>query len=261
VKRLVLFALLIFTLSLILVGCGGNEANNNNGNESEKQSVVIGHDINFVPFEYKDSTTGKYVGFDIDFIEAIAREAGFEYTLEPMAFDGLIPALQADKIDIAIAGMTIKPEREEVVDFAQPYYDAGLHLLVRADEEKIKGVEDLKGKVIASKSGTTSFDFSKEIEGVKTVTPFKTIVEAYQELEKGAADAVIFDSPAILIYANKEGKDKVKIVGPLYDGQQYGVALQKGSEFTEKVNEAINTLRKNGTYDNIYEKWFGQKPE
>jgi len=259
-KQLSLLMVLILALSAFAVGCGGGSEDNDN-NENVEDKVVIGHDVNFVPFEYKDSETGKYVGFDIDFIEAIAQEAGFNYELEAMSFDGLIPALQADKVDIAIAGMTIKPDREEKVDFAQPYYDAGLHLLVSADNEEINGIEDLEGKVVASKSGTTSYDFSKEVEGVESVTPFKTIVEAYQELDKGAADAVIFDSPAVLQYANDEGKGKVKIVGPLYEGQQYGVALQKDSELTAQVDEAIDTLRENGTYDEIYEKWFGQKPE
>lgn len=250
------FLIALTVVLLILTAFTGCSSQTN----SDKDLIVIGHDINFVPFEYKDSKTGEYVGFDIDFIKAIAEEVGFEYKLEPMSFDGLIPALQADKIDVAIAGMTIKPERMEKVDFSQAYYDAGLHLLVRIDEKNINGIENLSGKVVASKTGTTSYDFAKEIDGVDGVTPFETIIEAYQELERGSADAVIFDSPAVLRYASTEGKDKVKIVGPLYEGQQYGIAFKKGSALRDQVDEAIDKLRENGTYDDIYEKWFGKRP-
>jgi len=250
---LVFISVFLLVIASSFTGCSSKT-------NSDSKVVVIGHDINFVPFEYKDSKTGDYVGFDIEFIKAIADEVGFEYTLEPMSFDGLIPALQAGKIDIAIAGMTIKPERAEKVDFSQPYYDAGLHLLVRADEVKINGIEDLNGKVIASKTGTTSYDFAKEVNGVEEVTPFETIIEAYQELERGSADGVIFDSPAVLRYANNEGKEKVKIVGPLYEGQQYGIAFKKGSTLRYKVDNAIDKLRENGTYGDIYEKWFGKRP-
>ena len=112
--------------------------------------LVVGCDTNFMPFEYKEGD--KYVGFDIDLWDAIAKDLKLEYKLQPMDFNGLIPALQSGNIDVAIAGMTIKSKREEVVDFAFPYYNAGLYLMVRADEKGITSVDDLADKVVANQT-------------------------------------------------------------------------------------------------------------
>ncbi|MFY0543593.1 transporter substrate-binding domain-containing protein [Brevibacillus sp. H7] len=134
-------------------------------------------------------------------------------------------------------------------------------ILVRADEQAIKGVEDLKGKVIATKQGTASYDYSTKIEGVGKVVPFPNIDQAYMELEKGSADAVIFDSPNIQYYIKTKGEGKVKAVGDLLQGQQFAIAFPKGSELRQKVDAALEKLMQNGTYDQLYEKWFGEKPK
>ncbi len=221
--------------------------------------LVVGCDTNFMPFEFKQD--GKYVGFDIDFWAAIAKEIGVEYDLQPMDFNGLIPALQTGNIDVAIAAMTIKSEREEVVDFAYPYYDAGLIILVRADEQNIKSLEDLKGKNVATKLGTTSADFVNKNAQAKEVKLYPNIDGAYMELDTGGADAVLFDSPAVLYYSQTAGKGKTKVVGPLYMGQSYGIAFPQGSPLAEKSSIAILKLMENGTYAEIYKKWFGTDPK
>ena len=147
--------------------------------------------------------------------------------MKPMDFNGLIPALQTGNLDMAIAGMTITDERKKVVDFTRPYYDAGLYILVRSDEKSIKGVEDLKGKVVATKQGTTSFNYASKLDGLKEVRPFPNIDQAYMELEKGSADAVIYDSPNVLYYIKTKGKGKVKAVGDLLQAESYGIAFPR----------------------------------
>ena len=220
--------------------------------------LVVGCDTNFMPFEFKEGD--KYVGFDIDLWDAIAKDLGLEYKLQPMDFNGLIPALQTGNIDAAIAGMTIKSKREEVVDFAYPYYDAGLLLMVKADNKSISSVDDLADKVVATKLGTTSADFAKSLK-TKDVKLFPNIDGAYMELRGGGADAVLFDSPAILYYIKTEGQDAVKTVGPLYQGQSYGIAFPQGSELREKVTITILKFMEDGTYNEIYKKWFGTVPK
>jgi glutamine transport system substrate-binding protein len=224
----------------------------------QAKTLVVGCDTNFMPFEFKQGD--KYVGFDIDLWDAIAKDLGLEYKLQPMDFNGLIPALQSGNIDAAIAGMTVKSKREEVVDFSYPYYDAGLLLMVRADEKNINGVEDLVDKVIATKLGTTSADFAKTLKN-KEVKLFPNIDGAYMELRGKGADAVIFDSPAILYYIKTEGQGAVKTVGPLYQGQSYGIAFPQGSELREKVTIAILKFMEDGTYAKLYKKWFGTEPK
>ena len=229
------------------------------GSVLAKDKLIVGCDTNFMPFEFKQD--GQYVGFDIDFWAAIAKEIGEEYELQPMDFNGLIPALQTGNIDVAIAAMTIKSEREKVVDFAYPYYDAGLIILVRADEKNIKSLEDLEGKNIATKLGTTSADYAKKNAKAKEVKLYPNIDGAYMELATGGADAVLFDSPAVLYYSKTAGKDKTKVVGPLYMGQSYGIAFPQGSPLAEKSSIAILKLMENGTYAEIYKKWFGSDPK
>lgn len=258
VRKLGIFCLLML-LMVTLVACGGGGEGEEASENTEK--LMVGVDASFVPFEYLNQETGEYEGFDIDMWAEIAEELGLEYELQPMDFNGLIPALQSGSIDAAIAGMTIKEERKEKVDFSVPYYDAGLLVLVTADEEEIQGVEDLAGKKVATKTGTTSYDYSQTIEGVAEVIPFPNIDGAYMELENKGADAVVFDSPNVLYYANNKGKGKVKPVGDILQAQQYGIAFPKGSELVGDVNEVLNKMFEDGRYAEIYKKWFGVEPK
>ncbi len=222
--------------------------------------LIVATDTNFPPFEFKDKT-GKHTGFDIELWEAIAMKIGADFKLQPMDFNGIIPGLQTGQLDVGIAGMTIKPERAEVVDFSDGYYNAGLLILVRADENSINSIEDLKGKVVATKLATTSADLVKEKAGAKDVKLFPNNDAMFLELMSGGADAVVFDSPVIADFMRKVGKDQVKVVGPLYMGQSYGIAFPKGSALVGKVNAALAELKADGSYTKLYRKWFGTDPK
>ncbi|PIC67995.1 glutamine ABC transporter substrate-binding protein GlnH [Sporosarcina sp. P16a] len=248
--------------SLLLFGCSSDKSPSETSAKetSEKKVLIVGTDTSYVPFEFLDQESGEYVGFDIDLLKAVSEEAGFEYELKPMDFTGIIPALQTKNLDLAIAGITIKPEREAIIDFSAPYYDAGTAILVREDETEIQSVADLKGKVVATKQGTSSYDYASEIEGLKDLVPFPNIDQAYMELEKGSADAVIFDLPNIQYYIKTNGQGKVKTIGDLLEGQSFGIAMPKGSELKEDVDNALTTLMENGKYEELYKEWFGEAP-
>ena len=223
--------------------------------------LVVATDTNFPPFEFKDPHTGEHTGFDVELWDLIAQELGLEYELQPMDFNGIIPGLQSGQIDAGIAGMTIKPERAKVVDFSDPYYNAGLLILVKMDNKDISDVKSLKGKVVATKLGTTSEDFVKKEAKAKDVKLFPNNDAMFMELMTGGADAVVFDSPVIADFVRKTGKDSVKIVGPLYQGQSYGIGFPKGSELVEKVNAALKKLKDSGAYKELYIKWLGSEPK
>src|SRR5699024_10648140 len=225
---------------------------------ADDKVLKVGTDTNYVPFEFLDQEKDEYVGFDIDLIDAIAEEVGFEYELKPMDYNGIIPALQTNNLDIAIAGITINPTREETIDFSEPYYDAGTAILVREDEEDIVEIDDLEGKIVATKQGTSSYDYVKEMDEIGEVVPFPNIDQAYMELEKGSADAVVFDHPSLLYYINTNGQGKVKVLDELLEGQTFGIAFPKGSPLKAEVDLALSTLKEDGTYDEIQEKWFGE---
>jgi glutamine transport system substrate-binding protein len=223
--------------------------------------LTVATDTNFPPFEFKDPKTGVHTGFDVELWAAIAKEIGVEYDLQPMDFNGIIPGLQSGQLDVGIAGITIKPERAKVVDFSDPYYNAGLLILVRADNKDITKVEDLKGKIVATKLGTTSEDFVKKNAQAKEVKLYPNNDAMFMELLSGGADAVVFDSPVIADFMNKRGKGVVKVVGPLYMGQSYGIAFPKGSPLVPQVNAALKKLKDNGTYRELYIKWFNTEPK
>lgn len=219
--------------------------------------LVVATDTAFVPFEFKQGD--KYVGFDIDLWDLIAQEIGVTYELRPMDFNGIIPALQTGQVDVALAGITIKEERQKVIDFSDGYYDSGFLLMVPVDSD-IKGPEDLKGKVLAVKTGTSATDYAKEHFKETELRQFPNIDNAYLELQTGRVDAAMHDTPNVLYYIATAGGGKVKAVGEQMMAHQYGIGFPKGSELVEKVNAALAKIKADGRYNEIYKKWFGTEP-
>lgn len=226
------------------------------------ETLRVVTDPSFVPFEMMDQETGEMIGFDMEIIREVADRAGFEIDLNTMDFNGIIPALQTGNVDIAIAGITITEEREEIVDFSDPYYDSGLRIMVRQDNDEVEEISDLEGKKIGTKIGSTSYDYlMKTLDDDDGVTPYPGSSDMYMALMSGAVDAVFYDAPNVGYFAKTRGEGKVKTVGELYEGQQYGIALKDGSEWVDDVNHALSEIKEDGTYRNIYEKWFGEMPE
>lgn len=224
---------------------------------AQAADLVVATDTAFVPFEFKEGD--KYVGFDIDMWDTIAKELGVSYELRPMDFSGIIPALQTGQVDVALAGITIKPEREEVIDFSDGYYDSGFLLMVGANSD-IKDVADLKGKTLAVKMGTSAADYAEEnFEGTE-LRKFPNIDNAYLELRTGRVDAAMHDTPNVLYYIKTAGNGQVKTVGAQMMAQQYGIGFPKDSKLTAKVNVALANMKEDGRYNAIYEKWFGKAP-
>jgi glutamine transport system substrate-binding protein len=226
------------------------------------ETLKVVTDPSFVPFEMMDQETGEMVGFDMSIIREVADRAGFEVNLNTMDFNGIIPALQSGSVDIAIAGITITEEREKIVDFSDPYYDSGLRLLVRESNTDVSEFDDLEGKKIGTKIGSTSYDYlTANLEANDGVTPYPGSADMYMALMSGAIDAVFYDAPNVGYFARTKGKGKVKTIGPLYEGQQYGIALVSGSEWVDEVNSALASMKEDGTYKEIYEEWFGAMPD
>lgn len=226
------------------------------------ETLRVVTDPSFVPFEMMDEETGEMIGFDMEIIREVADRAGFEIDLNTMDFNGIIPALQTGNVDIAIAGITITEEREEIVDFSDPYYDSGLRILVHNDNDEVTEFSDLEGKKIGTKIGSTSYDYlTGNIDEDDGVTPYPGSSDMYMALMSRSVDAVFYDAPNVGYFARTKGEGKVKTVGPLYEGQQYGIALKNGSEWVDDVNDALAAMQEDGTYKTIYEKWFGAMPE
>ncbi|GEN54470.1 glutamine ABC transporter substrate-binding protein [Halobacillus faecis] len=253
--------IMVMALSMLLAACGSDSEAGTSGDsegDSGGETYTVATDNNFVPFEFMNEETGEMEGFDIDLIKAIADEAGFNIEIESMKFDGVVAGMQSGRYDIGIAGMTITEERKETIDFSDPYYDAGLMLAVSADNDEIQSEDDLAGKKVGTRSGTTSETYIRENHPDAELITFPGIVEAYMDLESGRLDAVMYDVPNVQYYVANDSEG-LKTAGDILQGEQYGIAFPKDSELVSDVNEALQTLIDNGTYDDIYEEWFGER--
>lgn len=227
---------------------------------AQEKTIVVGTSIDSKPFDFVQD--GKYVGFDQDLLVEIAKEAGFKYTLNPMDFGALIPALQTANIDVAISSIFMTDARKKVVDFSDTYYTSALGVLVGADNTTIKSGDDLHGKKVASVTGSAATMWLKEHMPTAEVTLFPQVTNMFMELQAGRAEAVVYDYPFLAYYAQTEGVGKVKVLEkPVGQGIPVGIAFPKGSELVGKVNEALKKVKSDGRYDAIYKKWFGKTPE
>lgn len=246
---LVLMGLLLAVMAV--AGCGGEK-------KAEAPKVLkVGTEPTFAPFEFQKEGSKDYDGFDMDLVRAIGKQLNMKVEIQNMGFDALIPALNAGNIDIAAAGMSITPDRQKAVDMSDPYYVSGLVVVVNKDNTATKSVKDLDNKAIATQIGTTGAERASKVPGAKVKT-FNTNTEAFLELKNKGVEAVIIDKPVAEYYLAQGGKETAKIVGDTMEAESYGLSMKKGSPLAKDVNKALSDLKKNGEYDKIYSKWFGE---
>lgn len=217
----------------------------------------IGMDPVFPPFEYKNN--GKTIGFDIDLINEIEKNTNYQIQIVEMGFDALIPALKTNSVDMIISGFTITAERKKSVLFSEPYFKAGLQLLVQKENNTIKNMTDLKGKKIGVELGSTAEVYARTLKGI-TIKPFANMNELNMELVNNGIDAVLNDSFIHEYYLAHGGNKHTKIVGDIVKLSDVGIAFNKNNtELKKEIDLIIKKIKKNGTYNKIYTKWFGEK--
>lgn len=252
---------------LLIIICNGCQSTITTSPNTRAKLFKVATDPTFIPFEFQ-SSNGQLEGFDIDLMNALARSglssdiakiSRLSIQFESLPFDGMISTLQAKRVDAAISGITITPERLKTIAFSRPYFKAGLAITVRLENQNIQDLNSLKGKKIGVQIGSTGANFAKTIPNAKIIT-FNSGPEFFQDLINGNVDAVISDAFATL-YAIKNGNLKgIKVVANLLTEEYYGIATPKDSPYLEAINNAIANLLSNGTYEQIYQKWFNVKP-
>jgi glutamine transport system substrate-binding protein len=223
--------------------------------EADDAELVIGANAGGPPFAFKEGDT--YVGFDVEIWAEVAKGLGRTWRLQPMEFGALIPALQTGNIDAVVSQLFIKPERQQVIDFSDPYYDSGLIAVVRADDTTIQSPADLDGKTIGTETGTIAVDYIKTKLKGATLEQLPTITTALLALEAGRTDAVIYDTPLLQYYAKTTGKDKVRLIYPTLAGQAVGIGFRKGSPLVAPANIQLAAMKADGRYQALVTKWFG----
>lgn len=223
--------------------------------------ILVGSDTAYPPFE--NVVDGTTVGFDVDMVTEVGKRLGYEVEFKTYKFDALIAGLQAGtEFDMVASAMTITDERKKAIDFSDPYINSNQSLATAADSD-IASPDDLKkGDKVGVQSGTTGEIWAKENLAPKgvVVTPYDDILAAFGALGAGDVVGVINDAP-ISQDVVKDPARKAKVVAEIPTGEQYGFAFSKeDSALRDAVNGALAEMKEDGTYTEIYKKWFGADP-
>ena len=224
------------------------------------QTLRVGSLNVYAPFEYVNSQNGEYEGFDMDLIREIGRRKGFDVQIISMTLDGLVPALVSGNIDAAVSALTITPERAEKVDFTKPYLNAGLTVMTtKENAPKIKSVKDLENKLLCAEIGSSGALVMKRIPGT-TVRTFNSAADAFLELNKGGCFAMLTDGPVNKYFLTQKASKSMNLTALdfVVSDDFYGMAVQKGNKkLLKELDDALDEMRADGTFQKIYDKWFG----
>ncbi len=250
--------------ALALAGCTGGGGG---------ETVTIGSDIPYRPFEYR-TEEGDLVGFDVEVARAVfGDQLGMEPEFEQTGFDGIIPSLNNGNFRVIMSAMTINEERAQKVDFSDPYFTAYQTIVTLTDSD-ISSAEDLAGTSVGVQKGTTgegaAEQLKEDLDGDLTIQSYDQITGAFDALLNNQVAAVINDNTVNAEFANNndnvrfvEGEGEAAEQGgdaPPYltlTVEEYGIAFrQDDDEFRQDVNEALAAIMDDGTYDEIYDKYF-----
>ncbi len=218
--------------------------------------LTVGTNAEFPPFEYVGDD-GEPDGFDIGLIKAIGEKLGVEVKVENMEFDALVAAI-GSKIDVAIAGMTITSERQESVDFSDPYYEAVQYVILPEGSE-IATADDLVGKTIGVQLGTTGDFIASDDIADTTVQQYNKGVDAVNDLVNGRLDCVIIDKNPALVFASKFEGQLLAVDGADFGfgTEEYAIAAPKGdTALVDQINSALAEVKADGTFDTLVETYI-----
>ncbi|MFC4025379.1 transporter substrate-binding domain-containing protein [Oceanobacillus longus] len=248
-----------FLLIMFLAACGGSnetdtDSNEDSGDSEEKEVLTMATSADFPPFESRD-TEGNFEGFDIELAQLIAEELGYELKIEDMSFDGLIGALQAERVDMVMAGMSATEKRKENVDFSSEYNRSGEMFVTKA-EEPIEALEELEGKKVGVQLGTIQEEGADQLSEeygfeVKKVDDAGIMV---QEINSNRIDVMYMDKEVAKGYIESQGF--VGFDDPTTVSPGMAIAFPKGSELVEEVNAALEEIESSGQLNELKEKWL-----
>ncbi len=225
----------------------------------ERGTLRVGMEPAYMPFELTNQK-GEIIGFDVDMAKRMAKAMGVELELVSTAWDGIIPALLTKKFDIIMSGMTVTQGRNLKVNFAQPYIVVGQTILVKKElAGQVKSYKDLNDKKykVVSKLGTTGEQAVKRMIPKATYISFETEQEGVMEVVNGKADAFVYDLPYCAIAMAQRGEGKLVFIDEPFTYEPLAWAIRKGDyDFINWLNNFLNQIKNDGTYDKVYEKWF-----
>jgi len=262
-----LAAMALFAGSAFAAGCGDDDDDNGGDTTAagadlgliQEGQLLVGTDTPFPPFEI--GKPPDITGYDIEVVNAVAENLGLAVTYQDTSFDTIFRDTAQGKFDMAVAASTITPEREQTVDFSDPYYQANQSLIVAAGSD-IATVDDLGGATVGAQDGTTGEDYANDETPAANVRGFPEGPDAINALRAGQVDAVIIDQPVAVDAVEALGGGDIEIAQEIVTSELYGIPFAPDNDaLREAVNGALAELKDDGTIADLYEQYFpGTEP-
>jgi ABC-type amino acid transport substrate-binding protein len=258
-------------LALVLAACASDEPTGGGGGSSSPTAasfdtltpgtLLVGSCLDYSPFEYFQN--GELTGFDVEIMEAISQQMGLKLEWKKANFDTIFTALAAHSFDAVAAASTIKPDRLQVVDFSDPYYNSRQSLTVNISKTPdITTTDQLPADaVIGVQKGTTGKDWATENLGSKgmSIKTYTNAPDAFTDLEAGNITGVINDEPSS--ESEVKSRPDLKVVQPIDTGEHYGIAVAKDRpDILKGINDGLAAIIADGTYAQIFGKYFPGVP-
>lgn len=264
-KKLGWLASLVAASALVLGACGSSESKEQTvlDKVQDKGELTVGIMGTYAPYNYLGEDK-EYTGFDVEIATEVAERLDVKAKFVAQDFSGLIPGLQKGKFDMLVSQVTITDERQEQVNFSNPYITNQVKVIVKEDNDTIKSAVDFKGKTIGVGLGTNDetylrTELTKEVGEFK-INTYDDVITTLKDLNVGRIDATINNVFALKPVVEKNGY-KLKAVGEALKSDQAGIAVAKGEDdFTKEINAALDEMMSDGTYTDIYKKWFNEEP-
>lgn len=262
-KFILVISVFIFGIS-IFSGCKENKTTDTYSQIKAKGEIIVGMDDTFVPMGFRDAK-GNIVGFDVDFATEAAKRMGLKVKFQPIDWSMKESELNAGNIDLIWNGYTITDERKKKVSFTN-YYLGNRQIIVTLAKTNINSKADLKSKKVGTQNGSSSLDaINKEPKIVASFSEgqpvlFDTNNEAFMDLEAGRCDAIVVDEILARYYIKQRGCEKYKVLNENFGEEEYSVGVRKNDvQLLSDLNKAMDDMKKDGTANEICQKWFGEK--
>ena len=250
--------LAIALTTLALTACGNDKPADTTKKSDvapSADSIIIATESSFKPFSYLD-TSGNVVGFEIDLAHALCEQMQVTCKIESQDWDSLIPSLQANKSDAIMAGMSVTPERSQVIDFSEPYFENTIILVGKKGDTTT--INDVDGKTVGAQQATVSVEYLQKNHPKATVKTYDKQDNVYLDLTAGRIDYMLSDSiPAMDWLKSEQGSDYEIKGAPIDINDKIAIGVRQGDELKGKFNTALAELKANGKLDEIKNKYFG----
>lgn len=263
-KGKVLIAI-VATVVLFLAACGKKETEQDSLKAiQDKGEIVVGIMGTYAPYNFMNKEK-EYDGFDVDIAKELAKRLNVEAKFVAQEFSGLIPSLQKGKFDMLVSQVTITEDRQKQIDFTESYITNDVKVIVKEDNTSIQSVEDFKGKKIGVGLGTNDEAFLRNElmpqVGDFQINTYDDVITTLKDLDAGRVDATINNAYALKPVIEQNGF-KVKAVGEPIKSDKAAVAVKKGNtDLVNALNKALDEMKKDGTYKEIFVKWFDEEPK